>query len=318
MRSRKFFIILIAVTTLVALIGVAPAGAKHETNGKICVVTEVGGEDNYFNASTIAGAFEAEKKLGVDVEIGFADTEAEIIANIDSFVAGDCDLIFGVGFIVAFAMESFIQANPAQNFVVLDFSFGGQYPNVAEVVFEADEGGFLAGYIAAGITTTGKVGVFGGFPIPPVTAFMDGYALGVEWYNSAHGTSVEVLGWDPDTQLGLFTFDFTDPATGGALARLLYDMGADTVFPVAGRAGFGAIEEAALLVAAGDEARVIGVDTDWSEQFGDPDRVILTSVLKDFGPPVFNQAEALVAGTWTGGLVEDCLLYTSPSPRDED
>ncbi len=91
------------------------------------------------------------------------------------------------------------------------------------------------------------------------------------------------------------------------MAADLYDLGSDTVFPVAGLTSLGALDEAALRKAAGETVRVIGVDYDWSGTFGDPDRVILTSVVKDLGPAVFHQIEALVNGTWQGGLVVEGL-----------
>jgi ABC-type phosphate/phosphonate transport system substrate-binding protein len=135
---------------------------------------------------------------------------------------------------------------------------------------------------------------------------MDGYALGVEWFNQEHGEEVEVLGWDPDSQTGLFAGTFQDPIVGQALASDLYDQGADTVFPVAGVTSVGALDEAIERKTAGDDVRVIGVDYDWSRVLGDPDRVILTSVIKDAGVAVFNQIAALVDGSWTGGeVVED-------------
>jgi len=293
---------------VIASLGVVPAAASHGVNGNVCVVNSLGGDEDPLNASAAVGTKAARSQLHVETETLNGVTEADIVANIDAFVtAGDCDLIIGIGFIVGFLMEPFIQANPDQAFSLIDFSFGGAYPNLAEVVFLPNQAGFLAGYVAAGISETGKVGVFGGLPIPPVTLFMDGYALGVEWYNATYGSSVEVLGWDPDLQTGLFTFDFNDPAVGQALASDLYDLGADTVFPVAGYTSFGALIEAIDRMAAGDTARVIGVDFDWSGAFGDPDRVILTSVVKDFGVAVFNQIAALVGDTWTGGVVLEGL-----------
>jgi basic membrane protein A len=289
---------------VVALVGAVPAAASHGEAGKVCVINSIGGPDDPFNRDTAEGAKDAEAKLHVDVEILDAMTEAEVIANIDSFVtAGDCDLIIGIGFISGGLLEPFIAANPAQDFALIDFGFGGLYPNVAEVFFRVDQSGFLAGYLAAGLTTTGAVGTFGGIPFPTVTAFMDGYALGVEWYNSVYGTTVEVLGWDPTTQTGLFTFDFQNPAAGQAAAAGLYDQGADTVFPVAGVTSFGAWSEAAERKAAGEDVRVIGVDFDWAGTFGDPDRVILTSVIKDYGPAVFDQIAALVDGSWSAGFM---------------
>jgi basic membrane protein A len=305
-------------------LAVTPAVAHHGVNGKVCIVNDIGGGFSPFNVAAEAGAKEAEAKLHVEVVTLDADTEADATANIDTFVtAGDCALIVGIGFVVAFLLEPFIVANPGQQFSVVDFSFGGLYDaNTAEVLLRVDQAAFLAGYVAAGISESGKVGVFGGLPIPPVTIFMDGYALGVEYYNAQHGASIEVLGWDPDLQTGLFTFDFTNPAFGQALAADLYDQGADTVFPVAGVSSFGALDEAELRKAAGEQARVIGVDFDWSSFLGDPSRVIVTSVVQHVGPAVFNQAAAVADGTWQGGQVWEDLeseaTYIAPFAKTND
>ncbi len=309
MRTRRALVVFVAVAVALGVLAATPAAASHGVNGTACIVNDIGGDASPFNRSAAAGAAEATAKLHVETVTLDAASMADLTANIDAFVtAGDCDLIIGIGFIVAFALEPFIQANPQQRFAVLDFSFGGLYDdNTAEVLFRTDQSAFLAGYIAAGISDTGKVGVFGGLPIPPVTVFMDGYALGVEYYNAQFGTSVEVLGWDPDLQTGLFTFNFDNPADGQAAAAGLYDLGVDTVFPVAGFTGLGALAEADLRKMAGDEVRVIGVDSDWSRDLGDPNRVILTSVVKDLGPAVFNQVAAISSGTWQGGVVWEDL-----------
>jgi basic membrane protein A len=289
----------------------ATLGASKQVK-KICIVNEPGGSDSPFNLSVAEGVKRASSKLHVETVTLDATTEAEVVANIDTFVtAGDCDLIIGNTFIVGFLLEPFINANPGQLFAVIDFSFGGFYPNVADVIFEVNEAAFLAGYVAAGLSETGYVGVFGGWQIHTVTLYMDGYALGVEYFNAQHGASVEVLGWDPDLQTGLFSGTFTDPAAGQELAAGLYDEGADTVFPVAGLTGFGALDAAALRKATGETARVIGVDFDWSGTFGDPERVILTSAIKNPGSAVFNQIEALVNGTWQGGIVSEGLENNS-------
>lgn len=311
MRPWKSFVVLLAIAMLVALVGVVPAGARPAVNGKVCIVNAVGGSDDPFNASAAQGARSARFWLRVDVVTLDADSEVEVDANIDSFVTGgDCDLIVGIGFSVAARMEPFVADNPGQKFSVIDSSFGGIYPNAAEVLFRVDQASFLAGYVAAAVSDTGKVGVFGGLPIPPVTAFMDGYALGVEWFNQEYGEDVEVLGWDPDTQTGLFAGTFGDRVVGQALASDLYDQGADTVFPVAGVTSLGALDEAIERKTAGDDVRVIGVDYDWSRVLGDPDRVILTSVIKNAGVAVFNQAKALVRDTWSGGeVVEDLASW---------
>ena len=92
-----------------------------------------------------------------------------------------------------------------------------------------------------GMTKTGKVGTFGGLNIPTVTIFMDGFWEGVQYYNKQKGTNVQVLGWDEQTQKGLFTNDFEDKTKGQTTAQNLISQGADIIFPVAGPAGLGAL-----------------------------------------------------------------------------
>ena len=284
---------------------------------KICVVNEPGGNDSPFNRSVAEGVDRASRKLQVEVVTLDAAMPDELGPNLETFVtAGDCDLIIGVGFQVGFEIDPIAWDYPDQRFSSIDFGLGGYHDNVAEVQFLTDQAAFLAGYIAAGISETEKVGVFGGIQFPPVTMFMDGYALGVDWFNAENEASVEVLGWDPDLQTGLFAFTFTDPAAGEVLAADLYNQGADTVFPVAGLTGFGALNEADLRKAAGENVRVIGVDYDWSEEVGDDKRVILTSVVKELGDAAYKQIEAIVDDTWQAGpfwvSLEEGLVGIAP------
>jgi basic membrane protein A len=274
--------------------------------GKICVVNTPGGGADVLNRSTAEGVRRASQRLRVSTVTLDAADESEIDGNIASFVdAGDCDLIIGVGFLVGMQMEPHIDPNPTQRFAVLDFGYGGIYPNAAEVLFTSDQAAFLAGYVAAGTSDTGTVAVYGGMPYPAVTSFMDGYALGVEYYNDQHGASVQVLGWDPWTQTGRFSGTFDDTSVGRTIGNEMMDQGADVVFPVAGACGLGTMYAAEERRALGDPyALVIGVDYDWYTEYPGYEQVLLSSVLKDFGEAAFDQIYALVRGQWVSGPVE--------------
>ncbi len=76
------------------------------------------------------------------------------------------------------------------------------------------------------MTKTGKLGYFGGAKIPTVTIFGVGFQQGMEAYNAAHGTSVELIGWDNATGEGSFTGDFVDLVKGKEDAQSLFDEGA--------------------------------------------------------------------------------------------
>ena len=166
-------------------------------------------------------------------------------------------------------------------------------------IFATDQAAFLAGYAAASVTKTGKVGVFGGIDIPPVTDFMDGFALGVQYYNQKNGTSVEVLGWDPARHEGLFIGGFCCSAEGRNITQQLLDQGADIILPVAGTSvGPGA----AYAVKSHGNAYVIGVDTDWNVTNAEFADIILTSILKNYDASVVQAVKDIKENTFTGGI----------------
>jgi basic membrane protein A len=91
-----------------------------------------------------------------------------------------------------------------------------------------------------------------------------------------------------------FTDDFNDQTKGQALAQGFIDQGADIIMPVAGPVGLGA---AAAAKAAGD-VWIIGVDSDWTLTTDYKD-IILTSVMKNMGPAVYEVVKDASAGNFT-------------------
>ena len=174
--------------------------------GKACQVTDVGGiDDKSFNATAWKGVQDAMTQLGIDGAFLESQQQADYEVNINAFVEEACDLIITVGFLLGDATQAGAEANPDQPFTIVDFAYDPTIPNVVGQVFNTDQAAFLAGYVAAGVAPCGVLGTFGGIQIPPVTVFMDGFALGAAHYNEVHGTDVRVLGWDPAAQTGLFT-----------------------------------------------------------------------------------------------------------------
>ena len=169
-----------------------------------CQVTDTGGiDDKSFNATAWKGVEDAVTGLGVEGKFLESQQQTDYETNINAWIEEGCDLIVTVGFLLGDATAAAAEGNPDQKFTIVDFAYDPTFPNVVGQVFNTQEAAFLAGYASAGVSQTGKLGTFGGIPIPPVTVFMDGFALGAAYYNEVHGTAVEVLGWDPATQEGL-------------------------------------------------------------------------------------------------------------------
>jgi basic membrane protein A len=301
-------LLILASMVLAACGGAAPAG--EETGGEemadftACQVTDTGGiDDKSFNETAWNGVLLAEDELGVAGQFLESQEQADYEENINAFIEEDCGIIVTVGFLLGDATAAAAEANPDRLFSIVDFAYDPPYDNVQAQIFNTDEAAFLAGYLAAGVSETGVVGTFGGLQIPTVTVFMDGFYYGVQYYNEQNGAEVEVLGWDPAAETGLFAGNFESTDDGRRLGESLMDEGADIIMPVAGPVGVG--------TAAAAQERggvyVIGVDADWYEtqpQYAD---ITLTSVLKNMDVTTLNAIEDSMDGSFESTTVVGTL-----------
>ncbi len=271
---------------------------------KACQVTDTGGiDDKSFNATAWKGVQDAMAELGIEGKYLESQQQTDYEKNINAFIEDGCDIIITVGFLLGDATKAMAEANPEQKFSIVDFAYDPVIPNVLGQVFNTQEAAFLAGYLAAGVSKTGVVGTFGGIQIPPVTVFMDGFALGVEYYNQQKGTNVQVKGWDPYSQTGLFTGNFESTDDGRTMGESLMDEGADIILPVAGPVGLGTA--AAAMERGG--VYIIGVDSDWYLTAPEYKSIILTSVLKNMDITTFQAIQSALEGTFAGGVVVGTL-----------
>ncbi len=264
---------------------------------KACMVTDIGGiDDRSFNASAWKGLQNAaaeDKNIKTSYVTSKADTDYE--PNLNQLVQQKCDLVLAVGGLMGDATKKIAGQNPNQKFAIVDFNAG--LSNVASMQFDTAQAAFLAGYLAAGYTKTGKVATFGGLKIPPVTIFMDGFADGVAHYNKTKGKSIQVLGWDKTAQNGTFSESFTDQNKGKSISDSFVAQGADIVFPVAGGTGLGS-----AITAQGSAGKisVIWVDVDGCSSAADKCPVFLTTVVKNI-PDAVKQTTLKAAKGESGG-----------------
>ncbi|HEY5729789.1 MAG TPA: BMP family ABC transporter substrate-binding protein [Anaerolineales bacterium] len=284
----------------------APATAVPTTTAipatdqrRVCQITNTGGlYDNSFNQMIFKGLQYSNIMLGWDTRVMQSVSTSDYEKNVREFLRGDCDLIIGL-FQMTDTIQSAAVTNPEQKFQVMDYVYEQPLENVRMQIFATDQAAFQAGYAAASVSKTGKIGVFGGIDIPPVTDFMDGFALGVRYYNQKNGANVEVLGWDAEKHEGLFIGGFCCSAEGRQITQELLDQGADIILPVAGtNVGPGA----AYAVKSYGNAYIIGVDTDWAVTESEFADIVLTSILKNYDASVVQAVQAIENNTFTGGI----------------
>jgi len=311
-------------TSAMVLAGCASAPAAPNSNGTNaasdpnfvpCMVSDSGGfNDHSFNELGLKGLTDAGDKLGVkpiSVESSETADESEFETHLSDLVAQNCSLIVSVGFLLSSATDAAAKANPDTEFAIIDDGLDNEgakddkgndvgdgkvdVPNGKPILFATDQAAFLAGYAAASYSKTGVVGTFGGIQIPSVTVFMDGFADGVKYYNDQKKKNVKVVGWDVDSQKGVFTGGFEAGTDAKNAAQGLLDQNADVLLPVGGPIYQSAAD---AIKAKGGDIALIGVDADVYLTDPSVKDLLLTSVEKG----VDSATEAVVVDAANGNF----------------
>jgi basic membrane protein A len=281
---------LASLGVLALLAACAPAPTEDAGSADVasdflpCIVSDFGGfQDKSFNQSSFEGISNAADELGVEFNQAESTSEDQYAGNVTSMVDGGCSFILNVGFALANATRDAAQANPDVQFALIDSALSNddfsplELDNVKPVLYDTAQAAFLAGYLAAGTTQTGTVGTFGGMQYPSVTIFMDGFADGIDYYNTEKGADVTLTGWDKASQEGLFAGSFDDQNQGKTLSQGLIDAGADIILPVAGPL----FQSTAQAIAdSGKDVAIVGVDSDLFETTPEFGEMYLTSITK--------------------------------------
>ena len=289
------------------------AGASASSTGSAattakfsgCMVSDTGGvDDRSFNAASWAGMkAAAAANSNVSVKFSQSTSPSDYTPIINTFLSQKCNIIVTLGFAMGDATKAAATAHPSQKFAIVDNSYSPTLPNVDALVFNTVQDAFLGGYLAAGMTKTGKVATFGGQEFPTVTIYMDGYWDGVQYYNQKHGTHVQVLGWNEKTQKGSFTGDFTNQTKGQTLTQTFISEGADIIFPVAGNVGLGAAKavQQADAQAGSQKVNMEWVDLDGCVSAAQYCKYFISSVLKGETLAVKVAVQAAAGGSFKGG-----------------
>jgi len=280
---------------------------------RVGFVTDTAGiADKSFNQTQWEGIQRAESDLGIQAQYAQSTEASQYSPNLTTFASEGYDLVIASGFFLANDLALVAAQYPDTHFAICDMTFPAPFdvaaptvgnaeciPNAMGEIFKTDQPAYLAGYLAAGMTTSGKIGFFGGAKIPTVTIFGVGLQMGIDAYNAAHGTSVKLLGWDNATGEGAFTNNFTDMAVALQAATSLFDEDADIVVGVGGLIG-------SVVWPLAKERGGLGmwVDVDGTKQFPEDQDVILTSIMKNMGQAHYDVIKAAMEGNFEG-----CTTY---------
>lgn len=268
----------------------ADASAAPTDLGRAALIVAQGGlGDESYNDLALQGfqrGLEATRLEGTPIE------SDDIVAQGEQVLRRAAESDFGLLVDLEFSHGEIFPAvaadYPDVNFAILNLEAAGD--NVASILFQEQEGSYLAGALAAMQTTNTAdpqinpekvIGVIGGTKSVGIDKFLVGYVQGAR----------DV---DPEVEvLVSYTDDFADPALGQQQAQAMFEQGADIVYHVAGGTGAGVIEAAEQA-----DRYAIGVDTD---QDALAPGHVLTSMIKRTDVAVEEMLTRYAGGDFPGG-----------------
>lgn len=303
--------------------------ATNET-ARLKIVLLVNGTlgDKSFSDSAANGLALVKAKMGDAVEtkiIEMAFDQSKWEPTLLDVSEGPWDIIVLGTWHMAELLQSIAPDHPTKRYILFDASvdYGLGMPNVYSMLYKQNEASFLAGTLAALVTTSTMpmaneqkvIGFLGGMDIPIINDFLVGYIEGALYVDPATKIAISYIG------------SFDDAAKGKEMALAQYAQGADIGYNVGGQAGLGQLD------AAKDVKRyAIGVDSDQAALFLSSDpikaRLITTSVLKRIDNSILRAIDMHLEGrapygkAETLGFAEACVglakndIYNGVIPAD--
>jgi basic membrane protein A len=243
------------------------------------------------DAGWYAGAYQGllmlRDSLGAEVSHQQTRTPAEFDEAFLSYASAGYDVVFAHGFEYQDAAIRAGERFPGTTFVV---SGGGRVAaNVVPLIFTLEEGSYLAGMVAAGMSATGVLGMVGGVAIPPVQGTFRAFEAGA----LAVRPDVRIL----ESFIG--NWDDVGAAKEATVAQLR--RGADVIIHNTDAASFGVFQAVREAVEAGDRVWALGMNSDQNEVA--PEVILGSAVIR------IPQSFLETARAWQAGELGGAPLY---------
>jgi len=252
------------LAALLAACGGGDADGDNEAPFRAALLTAGPVSDAGWYAGAYEGLMLIRDSLGAEVSHQQTRTPAEFDEAFLTYGSSGYDLIFAHGFEYQDAAMRAGAQFPATTMVV---SGGGRVAaNVVPLIFELEEGSYLAGMLAAGMSETGTIGMVGGVEIPPVQGTFRAFEAGARAV-------------DPDVRvLEAFTGNWDDVAAAKEAAAAQLARGADVIIHNVDAASFGVFQAVRETVAGGRVAWALGMNRDQNDVA--PDVILGSAVIR--------------------------------------
>lgn len=245
--------------------------------------------DQSFNDMAYAGLFKVKQEHNIRLIFEDSDKDDEAFeASMVRLLQKKSDIIVANGFYMKDLVVKYAKMHPEIYFVLQD-AVTPKMQNVINILYLVNEGSFLAGSLAAMMTTTDQIGFIGGVDIPIMHVFRLGFREGAEYINPAITLREQFLSKAPDFS------GFKNPTAGHEMATEYYRNNVDIIFSAAGLSGNGIIQAAKK---TGKYA--IGVDSDQDHMAKGH---VLTSMMKRLDIATYTEVKKIILGKFKPGIV---------------
>lgn len=273
----KKLLAMILVLAMIMGLGLLTGCGEGQASGTSLALVVAGtfGDRSFYDSSK-EGADRLAQDLGVNVTYIECNNDSHTTQMQNAADKADIVVLVGWEF---YEVEAIAPNYPNVKFIWVDNATEGEIPNVLCITYAQNEGSFLAGYIAAAMSTTGVVGAVGGEDSDTINDFIVGYEQGAKYYGTESGTDVQVV--------KNYTNSYDDPTLGKNCAIALYEQGADVIFQIASAAGDGVFE-------AAKEKGIYAIGVDSDQKYIAED-VIICSMKKEVGNSIYDAVKAILS-----------------------
>ncbi len=144
------------------------ARPRPSAGGKVCQMTDNSGmADQFYNQLAYQGVLAAAEKYGWQSRLVEPRHVSDYAKEIENLAIEGCNLIVTpTGAFFNDVIRTAALAHPQVKFQLMDWVYDDSLANVWQETYAVDQASFLAGYAAAALSKTGKVGLYGGIAIP--------------------------------------------------------------------------------------------------------------------------------------------------------
>ncbi|HVA78351.1 MAG TPA: BMP family protein [Candidatus Binataceae bacterium] len=276
------------------------ATAPSSSSFKVALLTPGPVSDAGWNAAAFDGLQLIKRELGAETAMVQTQSPADFEDAFRDFAQRGFTVIFAHGFEYTDTAIKVAKLFPKTWFIVTSGSAAAA--NVASITFRIEEGAYVEGVIAGGMTKSGVVGAIGGIKIPSIGLTFDGFRQGFLSVRPGGRVLISYAG----------SFDDVGAAKEAALAQI--SQGADLLIHNADAAGLGVFQAAVQ-----SHIYAFGVNRDQNSVA--PDNV-LASVLTRIPKAFLRVATEVKGDTFKPGMIEygmkDAMVEVVYNPRLAD